>query len=261
MTKLSTTATLNSDKILSVVNKTGFTPTNVDGFLPSTTVIDAVGTTHSKSFKLSEVLLFNILLYNPYNKVQEISNLVGTDLEPYVTISLDTDFTTKSSKTYTITKDGYYIAAQVIALDKVYYDANKSLNRFIDVDYLVYDITLKKFYHAKNGIYTELTAIEILDPDITSIDYMRSMNNIFSYIDLRQCYIDRTDTYISNLLSTCTTPTWFNEYYIVYTTLEAIKYQIEFCSFETAQKYLEWISSCSNICTSNYSITKTCNCS
>ena len=260
MTKLSISATLNSNSEINVSNTTGFTPTSAGGFLPSTTVINWDNTSQSNSFLLSEVYFFNLLIYNPYNDLPVVKNLVDGNLESPIAITDDSNFPTALNKLYTITQDGYYTVAQLIALDKSYYDTNKARSRFVDKNYIVYDSILKKFYHAKNGVYTELTAIELLYEDLVSIDYMISSVKKFSFINLRGCYVTKTDDYIKYTLDSCSTPSWYNDYFMLYTTLEVIKYQIELCNYDLAQKYLEWINDCSNICT-NSTTSTTCNCS
>jgi hypothetical protein len=261
MTKLSITATLNNLGEISVANSTGLTPAAVDGFLPSATVINWDNTTQSNSFKLSEVYFFNVLIYNPYNADPVVKNIVGNELEAPIQITADADFPVLLNKKYTITTDGYYTVSQIIALQKSYYETNKLRNRFVDKNYIVYDEILKKLYHAKNGVYTELTIIEVLDEDLVSVDYMKSVVKKFSYINLQSCYIKKTDDYIKSTLATCSTPIWYNEYFILYSAIEVIKYQIELCNYTASQKYVEWMNNCVGICTTTTTTDSAiCNC-
>lgn len=259
MTKLSITATLNSNKEIIVANTTGFAPTNADGFLQSSVVIDMADATLAKKFKLSEVYLFNVLLYNAYNKTPVVLNVVNNNIELPIQITDDASFATESQKTYIADKDGFYTVAQLIALNKDFYEANKTSLRFTGTDYIVYDPDEIKLYHAKNGVYTSLSIIELLDEDLTVVDYMRSYVYKFSYINLKNCYITNTGEYLDVVLKGCPIGNEYIEYHLIYCTIEVIKYQIELCNFSSAQKYIEWIDGCAGVCGSTTSVN--CNCS
>lgn len=259
MTKLLTTYQFGSNCYITLSNTTGFNPESPDGFLKNSVVIDLNSTDHSKSFKLSEVYFFNAVIYNPYGKDQTIENVINGEVESPIKVTEDVNFPKDVNKTYSLNIDGYYIIGQLIALDKSYYDANKTSTRFTGNKYIVYDSVNKTLQYANNGVYTTLTLIELFDDKLVDVDFMRSYHKVVSTTKLYNCYMSQMEQYINSILSNCNKGFDYNNILVLYMTFEAIKYRINLCEYNYAQKYIEWINSCTNICNTNTNVS-TCGC-
>ena len=261
MTKLSVTCTFGTSCNLSVANTTGFTPDNVNGFLPSSTTINWGSNLQANSFKLSEVSIFTAVIYNGYGIDATLENTTNGEIESPILITDDTKFPSSVAKTYSLDIDGYYTIGQFIALDKTYYEANFSTARFLNTYYIVYDSVNKLLYVAYNGNYTQLTVVELFDDHLTQIANMRAYHKVVSTCKMYNCYMDQMENFIPMILNKCATDKYkdqYNNVLVIYATLKAIEYRVYLCDYNIAQYYVEWLNSCANICSTNSTSTKTC---
>ena len=233
---------------------------NPGGFLPTGYTVDNTSVKDSRNYTIDESYLFTAIVYNPFGKTPVVESVYKTKLSDPV--GTDTQKIVSSNVIHPMSNDGHYTIAQFVAIDKAVYNANYNSTRFNGNNYIVTDGTY--LYYTNTLINEQTLKISVLDLiKITNIEAtgMIALKTVFSTCKLYACFIKQVETKLIEKATACQAKAEnISNVLVLYCTISAIKYRVQLCEYELAQKYVEWIAYCGNYCNNIISNTLDCNC-
>ena len=210
--------------------------------------------------------------------INTLSSLSSTGVETFISHAINIHNNATDSTPFILTKDGLYLISHIILPNRTWLDYMLAtypadLTAYNLIYY--YNVSLNKFYKYAAGVHTEVLLSEIIAANYTwsgnvaeqTSTIIRSDKNTFIMYYLNECFAKITKELLLSLPNlSCTDKSTYNQRIfnrdLLWMTINVIKYNIELLQLYEAQRILESVTLCSDICsgsTTNYFNTCGCN--
>lgn len=207
-------------------------------------------------FKYTDCYTVNIISYRSSTNTKVLNTIITPHTSDGLTMHLDEVY-------YNLDQDGYYIIDHILVpsiqwYEKLVSEYNSTLNEYVSI----YLSDGQKLYKVKDGKYEEVKSLEIREVNTEYSTISRTSQSFFSTCYLHNCYIQHCNDIFGTMFNKCHTPqiNSFNRDF-VWMALNIINYYVECNLLNKAQKLLEEIYGCGNVCKHPKSSTKSkCSC-
>lgn len=205
-------------------------------------------------FKYSDTATINVIKYKTYRS--STPTIVDVIISKHV--DENGDLAQLDEAYYALSNDGHYIIDHIVlptetlAKHLINLESNKPHGTVGINDYSnFYTTDGKKIFKYINGIPEECTIEELIEVNVEASNLSKISQETFSIYFLHQCYLEQSKIELNNLIcKSCKEPVSDALYNInlIWVSINAIKYNVEFGLLDQAQSVLEDLNRCGSIC-------------
>lgn len=201
-------------------------------------------------FKYSDTMTINVIQYKKYTK--EYIDILETIITPH--LDEDGAIVYLDEAYYSLQQDGHYIIDHLVLPTKNFIDKYLKIQAVDKQQYEIYYYTDGvKFYKYDGDQEIECTIEEILTTTLPEQDVTisKTTQETFSICYLHKCYLEQCKDYFYKVIKDRCATVNFNHNFttdLIWLSINAIKYNIEFGRLEQAQSILEDVMRCGNLC-------------